>query len=217
MTPLPLVPEYGYGTAGPNCSHPYLWPALRGMIRQLRLDPVAGTARPRLLEAGCGNGEIASRLAALGFQVSGFDASTQGIALARLAVPDGRFEVLCSGDDLGEVLGTGWDLIVSLEVIEHLYAPRRFVSELFDLLRPGGVFIVTTPYHGYLKNLALALSGRMERHFTALWDGGHIKFWSYATLTAVLLEAGFIAPALRGAGRLPWLWSSMVVAVRKPG
>ena len=43
--------------------------------------------------------------------------------------------------------------------------------------------MLSTPYHGYLKNLALAVSGRMDRHFTALHVGGHIKFFSIETLT----------------------------------
>ncbi len=68
-----------------------------------------------------------------------------------------------TGDALNRVLGTGWDLIVSLEVIEHLFAPRRFVAEMFDLLRPGGVFIVTTAYHGYFKNLAVCWSATRSR------------------------------------------------------
>ena len=50
--------------------------------------------------------------------------------------------------------------------------------------------MVTTPYNGYLKNVALAVSGSMDRHWTVLWDGGHIKFWSQKTLAALLLEHG---------------------------
>ena len=87
-------------------------------------------------------------------------------------LPDGRFEVLGSGDALNRVLGTGWDLIVSQEVIEHLYAPRRFVAEMFDLLRPGGVCIVTTSYHGYFKNLVLALSGKIVDSGTSRYGLG---------------------------------------------
>ena len=47
------------------------------------------------------------------------------------------------------------------------------------------------PHHGNLKNCAFALSGKLDAHFSALWDGGHIKFWSRRTLTALLQEAGF--------------------------
>ena len=69
---------------------------------------------------------------------------------------------------------------------------------------------------GYLKNCALAISGKLDAHFTALWDGGHIKFWSRRTLTALLQEAGFQVVSFRGAGRCPWLWKSMLIAARKP-
>ena len=43
-----------------------------------------------------------------------------------------------------------------------------------------------SPNHGYLKNLSLAILGKMDQPFTALWDHGHIKFWSMPTLTTLL-------------------------------
>jgi len=73
-------------------------------------------------------------------------------------------------------------VVLSLEVVEHLYAPRHYARTVFELLRPGGVAVISTPYHGYWKNLALALMGKLDAHFTALWDHGHIKFWSVRTL-----------------------------------
>jgi 2-polyprenyl-6-hydroxyphenyl methylase/3-demethylubiquinone-9 3-methyltransferase len=63
----------------------------------------------------------------------------------------------------------------------------------------------------------LAASGKLDAHFTALWDGGHIKFWSRGTLSALLQDAGFEVVAFRGAGRWPWLWKSMLIAARRPG
>lgn len=208
--------DYGYRNAGPNCSHAYLWPALRALVTQhLPASPAAGGA-PRAIDIGCGNGWVCGRLATLGLAVSGYDASTEGIGQARRVLPAGRFEVLAVGAEPRAVFGDGWDLVVSTEVIEHLYAPRRLLLDARALLRPGGLLVLSTPYHGYLKNLTLALGGRMDRHFTALWDGGHIKFFSRRTLTALLLEAGFEPLGFRGAGRAPWLWRSMVLAARKP-
>ena len=75
---------------------------------------------------------------------------------------------------------------------------------------------LSTPYHGYLKNLALAVSGKMDSHFTALWDGGHIKFWSMATLATLLRETGFVDLEFRRVGRIPWLAKSMTVTARRP-
>jgi predicted HicB family RNase H-like nuclease len=54
----------------------------------------------------------------------------------------------------------------------------------------GRFTVISTPYHGYWKNLMLALTGKMDAHFTALWDHGHIKFWSMRTLGELLREGG---------------------------
>ena len=83
------------------------------------------------------------------------------------------------------------------------------------VLKPGGYLLVTTPYHGYLKNLALSVFGKWDKHHTALWHGGHIKFWSQATLTQLLSENGFRVDNFFGVGRLPYLWKSMVLVARK--
>ena len=80
----------------------------------------------------------------------------------------------------------------------------------------GGTAILSTPYHGYWKNLALALTGRMDQHFTALWDHGHIKFWSMDTLGELLWEAGFVDVRFERVGRIPPLAKSMIAIARKP-
>jgi len=107
------------------------------------------------------------------------------------------------------------DAVISTEVIEHLYDPQAFLRNAYTLLKPEGIFIVTTPYHGYLKNLMLALTGDMDRHFTVLWDHGHIKFWSRKTLEQALRETGFTPIEFTGAGRIPYLWKSMVIKAKK--
>jgi 2-polyprenyl-6-hydroxyphenyl methylase/3-demethylubiquinone-9 3-methyltransferase len=169
----------------------------------------------RVLDAGCGNGNLSVRIAAAGFDVCAFDASPTGVEHAQRAFPGIRFEVASAYDDLRERFGDVFDACVSVEVIEHLYDPRAFVARMYEVLRPGGLFILSTPYHGYLKNLALAVTGRMDSHYTALWDGGHIKFWSRATLTTLLHEHGFEVIRFEGAGRIPWLWKSMIVTARR--
>lgn len=108
------------------------------------------------------------------------------------------------------------DAILSTEVIEHVFDPRSFAKLCFELLKPNGLLVLSTPYHGYAKNLSLALVGAMDRHYTALWDCGHIKFWSRKTLGILLEEAGFRELHFRGAGRIAYLWKSMVMTAKKP-
>jgi hypothetical protein len=67
-----------------------------------------------------------------------------------------------------------------------------------------------------LKKVVLALSGKMDNHFTALWDGSNIKFWSRDTLSGLLEERGFTDVRFVGAGRVPYIWKSMILIARKP-
>ncbi len=75
---------------------------------------------------------------------------------------------------------------------------------------------MSTPYHGYWKNLAMAVTGKLDAHFTALWDGGHIKFWSMRTLRALLEEAGFVDVEFTLVGRIKPLAKSMIAVARRP-
>ena len=50
----------------------------------------------------------------------------------------------------------------------------------------------------------------MDSHFTTLWDGGHIKFFSVKTLSSLLESEGFTNLQFDFAGRLPYLWKSML-------
>ncbi|RYG16437.1 MAG: methyltransferase domain-containing protein, partial [Chitinophagaceae bacterium] len=106
--------------------------------------------------------------------------------------------------------------IISTEVIEHLYDPRSFIRFCKGILlnNGGGNLIITTPYHGYIKNLALAIFGKWDSHADPLWDGGHIKLWSKKTLTKLLTEEGFAVTDFVGTGRVPYLWKSMIVKAK---
>jgi len=177
---------------------------------------VAGEALHRgastVLDAGCGNGQLVAYLRDLGLKAVGIDGDEGGIQVARELYPDAHFEVgLFSDTPPGE-----FDMVCSTEVVEHLYAPHELARYCYDALKPGGVLVISTPYHGYLKNLALALIDGWDTHFTANWHGGHIKFWSRKTLSALLEQAGFQVEAFKGAGRYPFLWKSMILIARKP-
>ncbi len=172
-----------------------------------------------VLDAGCGDGNFTESLAVEGgFRMFGVDLSSGGVEIA-LKRPGGmRFAVASVYDDLlkefPEIQNV--DAIVSIEVIEHLYHPREFFKRARQALRPGGVLVITTPYWGYLKNIVLALTNRIDRALTALWDGGHIKHWSYRTLRLMGEDQGFECIGFHGAGRqIPFLWKGMVMIFRK--
>jgi 2-polyprenyl-3-methyl-5-hydroxy-6-metoxy-1,4-benzoquinol methylase len=182
------------------------------------LQRVLADCPPRgaTVDLGCGNGALTALLGRPGWRATGIDVSPSGIRFAREAHPDIEFILADAAGPLVGLAPNSFDLVTSIEVIEHLPEPRKLARNAFRLLRPGGLAVFTTPYHGYWKNLALAATGRMDAHFTALWDGGHVKFWSRKTLAELLREAGFTALRFYGAGRLPYFWKSLVAACRKP-
>ena len=205
MEPSGNTTEYRYHDAAATHAHAYLLPA----VDKILLERKRSFGARRVFDVGCGNGFVADHLRQLDFDVTGVDSSTEGIEHANTAYPELKLYAGSAYDNLAAKYGR-FPVVISLEVIEHVYWPRAFAKTIFDLVATGGIAVVTTPYHGYLKNLALAVTGQMDRHFTALWDHGHIKFWSRDTLQTVLTEAGFSHVEFHHVGRIPPLAKSMI-------
>lgn len=212
MTYSPLtVPEFGWTSTKPECSAPYIVPAL-----QQQLNGMPRNAR--LLDIGCGNGYNAGRFLEWGFDVVGIDISSEGVRIAQEEYPQARFVRMDICEDLLDRLGVEpFDVVSSTEVVEHLYDPHQWARCCYNALKPGGTLLATTPYHGYLKNLVISIVNGWDVHFEALRNGGHIKFFSKRTLTSLLTGVGFKNIRYFGLGRAPYLWKSMLVkAIKQP-
>ena len=201
--------NYWYGNERPNPSHKYLWPVISKAIDNHATKP------RRAIDVGCGNGVTANWLADHGFDVVGIEPSRPGILRARQAFDRPKFEFGNGYDDLAARYGQ-YPLVVCLEVVEHLYAPQSLAKTLFDLTSVNGTCIVSTPYHGYWKNLALAITGRMDKHHNPLRIDGHIKFFSASQLIHLLEDAGFRNISIERVGRIPPLAKSMVAIATRP-
>lgn len=201
--------SYEYSNAGLSHTHAYLSLALAAAIAGQKLP------RPsRALDFGCGNGSLTHWLSQQGFDAVGVDISESGISIARNTYPSIQFSTDTSKENLNR-LGP-FDLVLSVEVIAHCYHPFEEMEKLRDSMRPGGSLILSTPYHGYLKNLGLALSGKAENHFCNLWAGNSVHFFSVKTITDLLSHTGFRQIRIARAGRVPALAKSMVVSAVKP-
>ena len=210
------LPDYGWTSVEAEKSHQYLEPVVLKAIRRIDAERVDRRAPLRVFDAGCGNGALLQRLQSCNYEVAGCDGSESGTRHAAvLCGPNARVLHMSVYDDMCSAFGGNWDVVVSTEVIEHLYSPRQFLRRVDAMLAPTGSIVLSTPYHGYFKNLALAVTGTMDAHFTALWDGGHIKFWSKRTLRELLNEFGYSRVEFLGAGRVPGLWKSTVLLARR--
>jgi 2-polyprenyl-3-methyl-5-hydroxy-6-metoxy-1,4-benzoquinol methylase len=203
------VRDYGWSNAEAPCSCEYIAPRILQLARELELK--------RILDLGAGNGALCAMLKKAGHEVAGVEYDKKGYETARACYPGIPFYNFGVQDDPAALLAAEkpFDAVVSTEVIEHLFSPHLLPIYAAAILRENGYLIISTPYHGYLKNLALSVFNKWDFHHTALWHGGHIKFWSRKTLTRLLDEKGFHVIGFHGAGRLPYLWKSMVLVARK--
>lgn len=196
-----------FSDGGVPCTHHKLLP--------YTLRCAEGCGANFILDIGCGNGAMANALFKPGRTIVGIDPSEVGISYARKNYPLIRFECVSIYDGHGALDAGDFDMVVATEVIEHLFYPRELLKFASAKLKPGGLLLLSTPYHGWLKNVAIAVLNAWDKHHTVLWDGGHIKFWSKRTLTQALAEEGFECAAFHGVGRVSYLWESMILVARK--
>ena len=128
--------------------HAYVLPAL--------LKALSSQKGKQVLDLGSGNGYLANQLWKAGYHVTGAEPSPESVKIASDNFPGVRFYEGSAYDDLAARLGR-FDVVVSIDVIEHLFAPRVFAKTAKALIEPGGMLMLSTPYHGYWKNLAIAL------------------------------------------------------------
>lgn len=205
-----LSSGYRWSSSSLTDAHNFLLPALAKLVEDLETRGV----QRRAFDLGCGNGSVANWLSQRGWVVIGIDPSVEGITQANIHYPALQLEIGSGYDDLVARYGK-FPLVISLEVVEHVYAPRVYAKNLYALLESGGQAIISTPYHGYLKNLLMALFGKLDQHFTALWDHGHIKFWSENTLRILLSEQGFNEVTFYRVGRISPIAKSMIAVAKK--
>jgi 2-polyprenyl-6-hydroxyphenyl methylase/3-demethylubiquinone-9 3-methyltransferase len=143
-------------------------PVRLGFIRDqalYRFGRDAKARRPfeglRLLDIGCGGGLLCEPMTRLGFHVVGVDASERNIGTASAHATEQGLEIdyrASTAEDLVAVGEPAFDLILNMEVIEHVADPGEFLRSCAQLLAPGGLMIVAT-LNRTLKAFALAKVG----------------------------------------------------------
>jgi 2-polyprenyl-3-methyl-5-hydroxy-6-metoxy-1,4-benzoquinol methylase len=137
--------------------------------------------RGRLLDLGCYCGLLLDLARTRGWDANGVEPEEAG---RRYAVEHLGLNVF--GGTLGQAAfpPDTFDVVVSLQVLEHLLDPRETLYQITRVLKPGGLLVVEVPS---IDNLGFRLLGRWHRHFAR----HHLFFFSRQTLTRLLTEAGY--------------------------
>jgi 2-polyprenyl-6-hydroxyphenyl methylase/3-demethylubiquinone-9 3-methyltransferase len=149
------------------------------------------------LDVGCGAGLLCEPLARLGAAVTGVDAAVENIAAAKAHAAQSGLDIDYRAGELAEQNLGEFDLVSSMEVIEHVTDPAGFVGGLTARLKPEGLLIMSTPNRTTASKLLLVEAaerlGQVPRG-THDWD----KFLTPEELTALLTDAGLEVVAIEG-------------------
>lgn len=143
----------------------------------------------RVLEIGCGCGNLGATLRARGHYVAGLELSPDMAAEAREHLD----EVVCGDVETLQLPWTeqAFDVVICADVLEHLLDPWATTRRLAALLRPGGLLVASVPNVQNHRVIAGLLRGRFEYASSGLLDRGHLRFFTASSLARLLTEAGF--------------------------
>ncbi len=162
-----------------------------------KLDCLKGL---RMLDIGCGGGLLSEPLARLGAQMVGADPAEENIAVAQTHADESGVAVdyrATTAEALAEA-GEKFDVVLAMEVVEHVVDVKAFVATCASMVKPGGLMIAAT-LNRTLKSFALAIVGaeyvlRWLPRGTHQWD----KFVTPQELERNFESAGLNVTGERG-------------------
>jgi len=198
--------EYWEGAAPPPEEDPLTEERVQHF---LRLTPETRT----VLDLGCGNGRASRLLADAGKKVVGIEISSAALKNAATAGALGTIWYVEGSCEVSLPLRSeSIDAVYCADVIEHLINPQVTIAECRRVLRPSGTLFVSTPYHGWVKNILIA-SMAFERHFDPV--GPHIRFFTPHSLASLMRSHGFSIERTIYLGRFWPLWMNMVTYAKR--
>ncbi len=188
-------------------------PIRLGFIRdtiERQFDLALDAKRPfeglRILDIGCGGGLVSEPMARLGASVTGVDASEENIKTAMTHAQEGGLEIDFRAGSVEALLEAGepaFDVVLNLEVVEHVANPQQFLTDCARLVRPGGLTIIAT-INRTPKAFALTIIGA-EYILRWLPPGTHDfdKFLKPSEIEQMLADTGLVSEPAQGVSYNP--------------
>jgi SAM-dependent methyltransferase len=179
------------------------WPVIK------RILP---TKNSTVLDFGCGDGRYIEEFLKINpYKILGADISPYAIREAKKKFPKANFHVVSEEKKL-PFNNESIDFILAADVIEHLFDVPNFLSEMNRILKKSGKIFISTPYHGTIKNLIIALIG-FDTAFNPTW--AHIRFFTKKSLSDLLRKHGFDIVEYNQYGRFKPVSNGMYFVAKK--
>ena len=165
----------------------------------------------QILDLGCGWGKFTAWIKQADYEADGLDICSKAVEIAQRSHPSGSYETLHQDGSIPAPDGH-YSAVWCTEVIEHILDIKFFFNEINRVLKPNGLLILTTPYHGIMKNLLIVLH-KLDRHFNP--EGSHIRYFDKRGLERCLNNSGFAPISWSGIGRFWKMYRTWFVVARK--
>ena len=186
-----------------------------------------------VLDVGCGSGQLLFHLRHRFTKLIGLEYSAQRLAQAQINLADLPFVAIQgSMEAISDIETASVDCVVSADTIEHVPDVYLAADELFRVLRTGGTLVINTPNIAFVKKRLLLLLGRFPSTSQSnegfgsdvLFDGGHLHYFTFRSLSILLTRAGFEIEQRVGYGKFgrlhdlypPLLSGGTQLVARKP-
>jgi 2-polyprenyl-3-methyl-5-hydroxy-6-metoxy-1,4-benzoquinol methylase len=144
----------------------------------------------KILDFGCGRGDFLLSAKKNNWEIYGYETSEQAIfLLSKLGI-----NVLQDTDIVSDDCANSFDVIVSMEVLEHTIQPVHIIKNIFKLLRPGGILYITVPNFNSIGRL------RMKGNYPIICYPEHISFFTKKSIRVALKRTGFSYTSTRTTG-----------------
>ncbi len=129
-------------------------------IAEMGSSPNPKSPIPSLLDIGCGGGLLSEPMAKLGVEVTAIDASEKNIKIAKLHAEKSGLDInyLCTSAEELAASGVQFDVVLNMEVIEHVADVASFMQACCKLVKPGGIMVIAT-LNRTIKSFAFAIVG----------------------------------------------------------
>lgn len=184
---------------------------LRGWPRN-RLEAIVSVPGEgeSVLDIGCGNGLLLFQFRHRYRNLIGIEYSGMRLEQAKVNLEGLSFSGLKGSAEHIELASDSVDRIVSADTIEHIPDVYAAASEMYRVLKPGGFLVINTPNIAFIKKRLLLLGGRFPSTSQPneglgsdiMFDGGHLHYFTFRSLTLLLERAGFCVQQRMGYGKL---------------
>lgn len=158
----------------------------------------------RILDMGAGEGALAERLFDMGYKITAVDKDAENFKSKNCDFSPINFDNPNEVDDFTLKHANQFDVVLGVEVIEHVQDQWKYARQLMAMAKPGGIILITTPNTtSWLSRMIFLFTGRFHQFADSDLSYGHINPVSPWEIDLIMKEAGAQNVEISGAGTLP--------------